>query len=200
MIHLILGGARSGKSSLAEQLAINAFEDKPAHNDKLESNELFYLATSTAFTPADIGEEETTQYENMTARIQHHQRSRDTRFITIEEPLYISTVIQRLSTDQVLLLDCLTLWLSNCLMQGYDTHSDTVDLSVWHEQKGLFLKALSQSCSCLILVSNEVGQGIVPLGRLSRTFIDEAGWLHQDIARLADKVSFVTAGIEQRLK
>ena len=85
-------------------------------------------------------------------------------------------------------------------MQGYSIEMDTVDLNVWRLQRKNFLQALENTQGQILLVSNEVGQGVVPLGRLSRIFVDEAGRLHQDIARIADKVSFVTAGIAQQLK
>ena len=194
VIHFILGGARSGKSSLAEKLAVAVYEKKNT------ACSLSYLATSTAFTPADIGDENSAQYENMEARIQHHKQSRDKRFTTIEEPVNISSIIQGLTGEHVLLLDCLTLWLSNCLMQGYNMQADTLDLSEWENQKRLFLAALQATQAHIFLVSNEVGHGIVPMGMISRAFVDEAGWLHQEIAKIADQVSFVTAGIEQRLK
>ncbi len=196
MSHLILGGARSGKSSLAERLALSAY----AQSSSAAAHSLFYLATSTPFTPADIGEEESTQYENMIERIKHHQTHRDERFQTIEEPLAISTVIDAVKHGQVLLLDCLTLWLSNCLMQGYNIANDDVDLSFWLNQKALFLNSLENTSGTIFLVSNEVGQGVIPLGKLSRVFVDQAGWLHQDVANLVKNVSLVTAGIEQRLK
>ena len=80
MIHLILGGARSGKSNLAEKLALQAYEQ--SLNNGGHNGSLFYLATSTQATPADIGEEESTQYEDMQARIEHHQQQRDQLFFT----------------------------------------------------------------------------------------------------------------------
>ena len=89
----------------------------------------------------------------------------------------------------VFLVDCLTLWLSNCLAA-----------SVWPQEKRRLLTLIPQLKNDVILVSNEVGHGIVPMGELSRQFVDESGWLHQDIAAIADKVDFVMAGLAMPLK
>ncbi len=170
MLELYLGGARSGKSQLAEQRAIST------------GLELVYLATATA------GDKE------MAARIAHHRRQRlNLGWETIEEPLNITKVLQECSASgRCILLDCLTLWLSNHLYM--DTSKP------WGQVRSELLALLPQLPGHIILVSNEVGQGIVPLGELNRRFVDESGRLHQDIAALADRVVFVTAGLEQVLK
>ncbi len=192
MIHLVLGGARSGKSSFAEGQALALSARNP-------SGQLYYLATST---PYNILYEEDLEPEqgSMQARIDRHRQTRDAEYVTIEEPLFIAKELAEKSPNDVVLVDCLTLWLSNCLMQNFDEKLDQIDLKFWSEQKQAFLTLL-ENCPChLVLVSNEVGQGIIPLGELNRVFVDESGWLHQAIAKQADKVSFIVAGLEQRLK
>lgn len=168
---LILGGARSGKSRLAESLAAES------------QLKVIYVATATA------GDEE------MAARIARHRSQRPEHWELIEEPRHLAEVIRKHSqADHCLLIDCLTLWLSNCLFGPEST------LSSWQQEKDDLLAALSEAQGRIILVSNEVGQGIVPMGEVSRRFVDESGWLHQAIARQAGRVVFVTAGIPQVLK
>ena len=169
MIELVLGGARSGKSRYAEQQVVNT----PGRR--------IYIATATA------GDGE------MTERIALHRRQRaDNHWLTVEEPIELAQVLeQQCRPDTVVLVDCLTLWLSNCLF------SENAD---WQQQKKRLLQLLSTLPGTVIFVSNEVGQGIVPLGEINRRFVDESGWLHQAVAELADRVTFVTAGIPQSLK
>lgn len=172
MLELYLGGARSGKSALAER----RIRESASHVQRV------YIATATA------GDEE------MTARIAHHQRQRrDDGWQTIEAPEELAAAIRsHAGTDTAILVDCLTLWLSNWLMKD--------DLSNWHTVRDAFYQVLRQADGHIVLVSNEVGQGIVPLGSLSRQFVDESGRLHQDLAVMADRVVLVTAGLEQVLK
>ncbi len=168
-VELILGGARSGKSSYAEARAQNS------------GLTVKYIATATVYD------------EEMTQRVLHHQQQRPAHWQVIEEPLALAEVIRGHSDpDTCLLVDCLTLWLSNSLFGEHDL--------IWAEAKAQLLDALKQVQGPVILVSNEVGQGIVPMGDMSRRFVDEAGWLHQAIARQADRVVFVTAGLPQLLK
>lgn len=167
-ITLVLGGARSGKSRLAEQRARDS------------GLNLIYVATATA------GDDE------MRARIERHQLDRrDQGWTTIEQPLDLAAVIaEQAGSNNCMLIDCLTLWLSNCL------HHDC-----WPEQKNRFLQALQKHrAGRLIMVSNETGLGVVPMGELTRQFVDEAGLLHQDIASMADRVTFVVAGLATELK
>lgn len=168
MFELILGGARSGKSSFAENLALESGLD------------VIYIATATA------GDSE------MAARITHHQQSRPTHWQTVESPLYLAKTLQTYAhPNACLLVDCLTLWLSNCLFD------ETV---CWQTQRQLLLEQIATLPGRQILVSNEVGQGIVPMGAISRQFVDESGYLHQNLASLADRVFFVIAGLPQILK
>ncbi|MBA33866.1 MAG: bifunctional adenosylcobinamide kinase/adenosylcobinamide-phosphate guanylyltransferase [Oleispira sp.] len=169
-VHLVLGGARSGKSSFAERLATDS------------GNEVVYIATATIYD------------DEMQERINRHVDDRPDHWLTIEEPLLLAqTLKQHAAEDKCLLVDCLTLWLTNVLMIEQEGRS----LAEYKEE---LLGALADLPGKIILVSNEVGQGIVPMGELSRRFVDEAGWLHQDIARIAQNVTLVVAGLPMQLK
>lgn len=180
-VHLILGGARSGKSSLAEKCA------------KQLNLPVTYIATAQALD------------KEMRKRISMHQQDRPTQWQTIESPLLLANTIDSVinnvekdikSAGHCILIDCLTLWLTNCLC----TH----DLAYFEKEKQQLLTTLVNSQSHknihIILVSNEVGHGIVPMGDLSRDFVDQAGWLHQAIAAIANNVDFVMAGLPLSLK
>lgn len=170
MIELILGGARSGKSTLAEQKAVAS------------GLAVTYIATASA---ADLSAD-----AEMAARIAHHRAQRPEHWTVIEEPLHLATLLKTLAMpDRLILVDCLTLWLSNLLHQE----------AVLAETQAL-LDTLPTLPGHIIFVSNEVGLGIVPLGELTRRYIDEAGRLHQRIAAIADKVTFVAAGLPLQLK
>ncbi|MGB0865030.1 MAG: bifunctional adenosylcobinamide kinase/adenosylcobinamide-phosphate guanylyltransferase [Granulosicoccaceae bacterium] len=169
MIHLVLGGARSGKSSLAEQMACDS------------GRAVRVVATATA------------EDAEMLARIERHKQQRPGHWVVQEEPLHLSELIRdHQDADEILLIDCLTLWLSNQLF-----HPCKPNLN---ERRTELCEALAESRSEIILVSNEVGMGIVPLGAVNREFADQAGWLNQAVARVADQVSFVVAGLPLRLK
>ncbi len=171
--HLILGGARSGKSSYAEQLLKQYCSQRTSdHSNKV------YIATATA----DDAE--------MQQRINLHQQQRGSDWQLVEEPVNLAHAIQQYNdTDQFVLIDCLTLWLSNCLHQ-----------KCWLEQREAFLAALSDYSGTLLMVSNEVGSGIVPMGELSRQFVDESGWLHQTVSKHCSSVTLVIAGLPLHLK
>ncbi len=165
---LILGGARSGKSSLAETLAKT-------------SEQVTYLATATAFDT------------EMTKRITLHQQQRPKDWHLLECPLLLCEALDQLSgSGQTVLVDCLTLWLNNQLY-----HHPEQDFSLARQQ---LADAVSQFEGKLILVSNEVGMGLVPLGELNRVFVDQQGWLNQQLARVCDEVIFVAAGLPLYLK
>jgi adenosylcobinamide kinase/adenosylcobinamide-phosphate guanylyltransferase len=167
---LILGGTRSGKSGYALELARNFSAPR------------LYLAT------AEAGDEE------MAARIAKHRRERGEGWATIEEPLELAGAIAAAQGRyQVILADCLTLWLSNRLVRG----GDSAEL----ENVGLeLLNILERAATPTILVSNEVGWGIVPDNPLAREFRDRAGWLHQLLAAAADLVVLMVAGLPLFLK
>lgn len=173
MIELVLGGARSGKSRYAEQQAIES------------AKQVIYIAT------AEAGDAE------MRVRIKRHREDRPQHWQTVEEPIKLAQVIQQYSdAKRCLLVDCLTLWLSNILFN----RQGELQQAVFEQETEALFEVLSDFSGQLILVSNEVGLGIVPMDKMSRRFVDEAGFLHQKIARLSDKVVMVTAGLPQRLK
>jgi adenosylcobinamide kinase / adenosylcobinamide-phosphate guanylyltransferase len=166
---LILGGARSGKSALAESLARDS------------ALAVTYIATATA------GDEE------MRARIVHHRSRRPADWALAEEPVRLASVLQiHAAPNACLIVDCLTLWLNNLLAAE--------DESLFSSERAALLETLPGLPGRILLVSNEVGMGIVPLGELSRKFCDEAGRLHQDLARICGRVVFVAAGLPLVLK
>jgi len=169
MLQLILGGARSGKSRLAEQTAINT------------QLAVTYVAMAQALDP------------EMQSRIEHHQNQRPAHWSLVEEPLYLANALQKIDRpNQIILVDCLTLWLTNLLLLD--------DQSVQQLECEQLLKVLPTLESEIILVSNETGLGVVPLGEISRRFVDEAGRLHQALGQIADKVVFCVAGFPMILK
>jgi adenosylcobinamide kinase/adenosylcobinamide-phosphate guanylyltransferase len=164
---LVLGGARSGKSAYAERRA------------ETIGGRLLYVATAQALD------------EEMTARIARHRADRDARWRTIEAPLDLPGVIAaHAAVDAVLLVDCLTLWTSNLLLDGADP-ADEADRLV---------AAMHVAPGAIILVANEVGLGIVPDNALARRFRDAAGRLNQSVAAAVAEVQFVAAGLPLRLK
>lgn len=173
MQHLVLGGARSGKSHYAEQLA------------QASHKEIIYIATATA------GDTE------MHARIEKHQINRPQNWQTIEEPILLADVLSHYAnTRHCLLVDCLTLWLSNILFDIQGNYQEDVFL----QQKQALLNELPHMHADIIMVSNEVGSGVIPMDSMSRLFVDEAGRLHQQLAKLCSHVTLVTAGLAQPLK
>jgi len=172
-IHLILGGARSGKSTFAEKLAI-------------ESNlPVTYVAT------AQIYDDEFKQ------RVQMHKDSRPEHWKTIETPHELAAALSKETTpNNCVIIDCLTLWLAQCICPEC-APPEGVN---WQDERHKFLDILSETKNKLILVSNEVGMGIVPLGAINRQFQDEQGRLNQAVAKLADEVFFIAAGLPIKLK
>ncbi|MCK5830598.1 MAG: bifunctional adenosylcobinamide kinase/adenosylcobinamide-phosphate guanylyltransferase [Methylococcales bacterium] len=173
MIELVLGGARSGKSHYAEQVA---FESETP---------VIYIAT------AEAGDSE------MQTRIKRHRQDRPQHWKTVEEPIKLADVIEEYNeSNMCLLVDCLTLWLTNIL---FDKQGNVQQTLFETESQALF-NVLSTSSGKIVLVSNEVGLGIVAIDKMTRRFVDETGFLHQKIAALSDKVVLVTAGLPQQLK
>ncbi|MDH5631836.1 MAG: bifunctional adenosylcobinamide kinase/adenosylcobinamide-phosphate guanylyltransferase [Gammaproteobacteria bacterium] len=166
MKQLILGGARSGKSQLAQNLAMAS------------GLPVVYVATAAA------GDDE------MAQRIAMHRQQRPSGWQVIEEALELESELLRLSGQGFcVLVDCLTLWLSNNLEQP-DVHDRITRL----------VTTVKTYEGILIMVSNEVGQGIVPMGELSRAFVDHAGRLHQQLATTCDRVVVTMAGLPLVLK
>jgi adenosylcobinamide kinase/adenosylcobinamide-phosphate guanylyltransferase len=165
---LVLGGARSGKTGFAERLAMRAGEHP------------LYLATAQALD------------EEMRERVRLHQQQRARRFSTLEEPLALATALKGAARQHdVILVDCLTLWISNLLGANRNVAEAVGELATT-------LAALDTSR--VILVSNEVGLGIVPDNPLARTFRDLAGAAHQRLAEICAEVHFVVAGLPMTLK
>ena len=174
---LILGGARSGKSTVGEKVALAWSGNGPAPA---------YLATSQAVD------------SEMTARIQYHRQNRDSRFKVFEEPFEVGRIIASLrETHPVILVDCLTVWLSNI---RFMQESRETPLMKDRRVRELFDALANTNTARIILISNEVGGGIVPDIALARRFRDEAGILHQELARICSCVTLVTAGLCTTLK
>lgn len=164
---LVLGGARSGKSRHAEQLTLAT------------GHEPWYVATGTA------GDGE------MAARIEAHKARRGTSWNVVEEPLELAAKLDEIARhDRAVLVDCLTLWLTNLMMAERDLKAEMDRLMV----------VLEERRGPIFLVSNEVGQGIVPIEPMARAFVDAAGLMHQRIAAIARRVDLVTAGLPLSLK
>lgn len=165
---LVLGGARSGKTSLAERIAMRV-GDKPA-----------YLATAEALD------------DEMRERVRTHQQQRAKTFATLEEPLNLSAAITRAAkAHDAILVDCLTLWITNMIVANQNVASAVDEL----------IETLTATTtSRVILVTNEVGLGIVPDNAMARMFRDLAGSAHQRIAEICDDVYFVVAGLPMVLK
>jgi adenosylcobinamide kinase/adenosylcobinamide-phosphate guanylyltransferase len=177
---LILGGARSGKSAYAERLAADSGKG------------VIYIATAQA------GDAE------MAARIAHHRQRRDAGWTTVEETLALGDAIEQWSApDRLVLIDCLTVWLSNLLFsecREFPEIGEIVPPACFREQREHLLQALQNAAGDVILVSNEVGMGIVPQGAISRWFVDEAGRLNQAVAAACERAVFVAAGLPLLLK
>jgi adenosylcobinamide kinase/adenosylcobinamide-phosphate guanylyltransferase len=170
-VTLIIGGARSGKSAHGEALIENCRAGDGAKP--------LYIAT------AEAGDGE------MAARIERHKRRRGVRWETLEEPLEIAAALEANGRGgRAILIDCLTLWLSNLMGTGRDIGLETARL----------LGALDDLEGPVMLIANEVGLGIVPEGALAREFRDRAGALNQAMAARAERVVFMAAGLAMTLK
>ena len=170
----VIGGARSGKSAYAEQLATDNFR---ALNHADAS--LYYLATAQAFD------------QEMQARIDLHQQRRNTNWQTIDAPIDLPGKLVSCSHQQaVILVDCLSIWTTNLLIAEADIAQARDD----------FVQAVTDSAATIIMVASETGLGIVPDTALSRQFRDANGITNQIIAQIADEVYFIVAAIAQKIK
>ncbi|MDN3701587.1 bifunctional adenosylcobinamide kinase/adenosylcobinamide-phosphate guanylyltransferase [Vibrio artabrorum] len=175
--HLILGGARSGKSSYAEQQAIHALKG-------LSDGRLHYIATATYLD------------NEMRERIAHHQQRRDQRWIEHEVPIDLANKLLTFNEHDVVLIDCLTLWLNNIIFElGEEATNAQVESAV-----EALVDSVEHTSAQIFMVSNEVGLGVVPLGKVSRLFVDNAGRMNQALARVVDRVTLIAAGLPLHLK
>lgn len=182
---LILGGQRSGKSRRAEALA-HDWLGLPGHRAWL-------LATALA-GDADMHQ-----------RIARHQRDRAARvpgLQTLEVPLALGDALRRHSApDTLVVVDCLTLWLTNWLMpMRTPAHVRPADASQWPQARDALLAALTNARGPVVLVSNEVGLGVIPLGHEVRAWVDALGRLNQDVAAACCRVTFMAAGLPLVMK
>jgi adenosylcobinamide kinase/adenosylcobinamide-phosphate guanylyltransferase len=181
MKELILGGARSGKSLLAEKRAAES------------GLRVLYLATAEA------------RDGEMARRIAHHRERRPAEWGCAEETLHLAAKLQELAApDTCVLVDCLTLWLSNLLFAGQAARQaeagEPVSCPLFDNETAALIELLPQLPGRIILVSNEVGWGIVPMHPISRLFADEQGRLNQQVAAACDQVTLVAAGLPLSLK
>jgi len=177
---LVLGGARSGKSAYAETLAIHSGKD------------VIYIATAQA------GDAE------MAARIASHRQQRSDHWKTVEAPIALAAAITQWSTPQnLIIVDCLTLWLSNllfCEAKQFPQVGEILPPACFYDETTALMVALSRSAGEIVMVSNEVGMGIIAQGAVSRWFVDEAGRLNQRVAAISDHVRLVVAGLPMAVK
>ncbi len=187
MITLILGGARSGKSSFAEKKA-----------QKIGGNEVIYLATAEA------------KDDEMKERIKHHQQQRNDNWQTLEEPLFVGEVLSSLSEKEVVLIDCITVYISNLLFvdlneekdKSNDSNSQEIN---FRDKEKIIMEKMKKLVAAtknknVILVSNELGMGVVPSTKVGREFRDIAGRVNQYLAKKADEVYITIAGLPVELK
>lgn len=189
---LILGGQKSGKTRRAEQAARDWV-------DAGAGRYAVYLATGQAWDA------------EMQARIARHQADRALRvpgMQTVEAPLHLGQALQAHSKAQTLVVvDCLTLWLTNWMMpmqgveQGASEDQPNQALALdWQAQRALFLEVLPQCPGPVVVVGNEIGLGVIPLGREVRAFVDALGTLNQDVARVCSRATLMAAGLPLQLK
>ncbi len=177
---LVLGGTRSGKSLYAQRLC-ESFVQNLSTSSQTLSPRLLYIATAQALD------------DEMKKRIEAHKESRGPLWHTVEEPIHISDILDKEDKKwDVILIDCLTLWLTNLVLL------DSKDILT--KEKELFFTSITSLKTPCVMVANEVGLGIVPENPLARHFRDEAGSLNQELAKICSHVLFVVAGIAMPIK
>lgn len=181
---LILGGARSGKSSFAEDIA-----------EKLGKNEVVYLATAQALD------------QEMEDRIKYHQKQRPKEWKTVEEPIEVKEAVENIGRGKTILMDCLTLYISNIILkkEGLNDKKNNLQQEVNIEKEIIGeIKEIINTAKVkkmnLIIVSNQVGQGVVPNNELGRLFRDIAGRANQFVAHKVDRVFLMVAGFPIDIK
>jgi adenosylcobinamide kinase/adenosylcobinamide-phosphate guanylyltransferase len=177
---LIIGGARSGKTSHAIALARSLSEARGTN--------VTYVATAQALD------------QEMQHRISLHRAERPAAWRTLEAPTRLAQALRDLHEPGVVVIDCMTLWLSNALLVDFREEDATAPLPTWQAERDDFLQWLQAVRGDVLLVSNEVGAGIVPLAPLARRFQDEQGRLNQMLAAACDEVTLVVAGIALPIK
>ena len=171
LIELILGGVRSGKSREAQNRA------------ERSGWPVTFVATATPSDP------------EMASRIERHRSDRPSHWSSMEVPLHLAaTLTSEAQSQRCLIVDCMTIWLTNWLMEGDES------LPTYQRERDRLLQCLPELPGHVILVSNETNQGVIPMTALARRFCDEAGWLHQELARISDRVSLMVAGIALDVK
>jgi adenosylcobinamide kinase/adenosylcobinamide-phosphate guanylyltransferase len=177
---LILGGARSGKTAHAISVAKSLSAQK--------NSGVTYVATAQALD------------DEMRHRISLHRAERPEAWHTLEAPGGLAQAVAALPADRIVVIDCMTLWFSNALLQDFREDAPTAGLPIWERERAGFLQWLNATHNDVLLISNEVGAGIVPLSPLSRRFQDEQGRLNQALAAICDQVTWVVAGIAVPIK
>jgi adenosylcobinamide kinase / adenosylcobinamide-phosphate guanylyltransferase len=182
---LILGGQKSGKSRRAESLALVWLAQSPTHQAVL-------IATAQ---PWD---------EEMRERIARHRQDRAVRvprLRTVEEPLELpQSLALHSQVDTLVVVDCLTLWLTNLLMPADNCEQKQAPAHDGRAQLAMLLRAIKEARGPVVLVGNEIGLGVIPLGRETRAFVDALGRLNQDVAQVCQRVTFMAAGLPLTLK
>ena len=176
-LELILGGARSGKSRYVLQQALACQQP------------VAWIATAEAHD------------DEMQARIERHRNERPPNWQTLETPLYLAQALQKATGDFVV-VDCLTLWLTNLLMPADAAYCEEnrPPAPVEPAQKAPLLIAIAQAAGPVVLVGNEIGLGVIPMGREVRAFVDALGRLNQDVAAACQRVTLMAAGLPLTLK
>lgn len=177
---LIIGGARSGKTAHAIALATSLSAEHGA--------DVTYVATAQALD------------EEMQHRISLHRAERPTTWRTLEVPAGLAQALRERRERGILVIDCMTLWLSNALLEDFREDAPTAPMPTWQAERDDFLQWLQATRGAVLLISNEVGAGIVPLSPLARRFQDEQGRLNQMLAAVCDQVTLVVAGIALPIK
>lgn len=169
MITFIIGGIKSGKSNFALK-----------EGERTGNKNFYYIATARAID------------EEMKERIEKHKKERGSHWITIEEPINLDEAIRKVAQNSSVVIDCLTTWLTNLLVEGYD----------FYKLVDAFIDSLSRyrKKNHLFIIANEVGLGIIPENELGRKFVDLAGTVNHKVMNICDRAYLMIAGIPLRIK
>jgi len=179
MKHLVIGGVRSGKSAFAQTLVQNYSQRIIGKNQPA----VVYLATAQALDAS------------MEERIENHKKNRPSEWVLIEETIDIASVLLNPTFQKsTILIECMTLWLTNLLCLNNENSRQLGNTKL------AFLQALEKTHANVVIVTSEVGLGVMPMNAMARDFADQTGELNQTLARLCDKVTLVTAGLPLALK